>query len=522
MSLILFYGLYVWHRLFLSSHKFYYMDVMQNGEVKKILNGDTLRLYPKDRIKILSISTNVPFNLHVRLFCPQLDIMSLVYEEKLIFSLLPNRDMFKVYKPEIWIKFKNQNIGHITWIIKPSFEDWINKFKSIEDLNKKRDFLNKGFSIFPEKQNELLNIRIDFAQECEKKGMLKEAISEYLKVLDFSEKLDKETLISIYEVLGSLCAEIKRYKDAITYYRMAIDVGDKNPEVYYNIYELYTNIGDEKRASYYFAKLLELKPNDLESRIEFAKTLLKKGALKEAERYIEEALSIDPDSVEALVLKAELLEKKGNKNALIDVYKKILAIEPENETVLYNLAVLEYESQQMDSALAHIKAYIKKRPNDKDAHELLFQIYRAQKLDEMAYKEAEILVKLSPRLVYPYYFIFSYLWPKGRCDKILPYMIKGIRYNPKDITLRKYIVLCYLYQGKDALAIKHIRYILKIKPNDISTLLQLAKLMEKRGDYSEALKLYKQVIELSPDNEDAQNAYLRLRFKVMEQKEGGQ
>ena len=186
------------------------MNIMQNGEVKKILNGDTLRLYPKDRIKILSISTNVPFNLHVRLFCPQLDIMSLVYEEKLIFSLLPNRDMFKVYKPEIWIKFKNQNIGHITWIIKPSFEDWINKFKSIEDLNKKRDFLNKGFSIFPEKQNQLLNIRIDFAQECEKKGMLKEAINEYLRVLDFSEKLDKETLISIYEVLGSLCAEIKR------------------------------------------------------------------------------------------------------------------------------------------------------------------------------------------------------------------------------------------------------------------------------------------------------------------------
>ncbi len=520
ISLVFLYALYLWHRLFISPHKFYYMSIMQNGEIKKILDGDTLRLYPKDRVKILHISTNIPFNLHVRLFCKELDIMSLVYEEKMIFSLLPNKDMFNLYKPDIWVKFKNQDIGHVTWIIKPSFEDWVNKLKNIKELDKKRAFLKKGFSLFPEKQNELIDLSLSLAQEYTKKGMPKKAIKEYLKILHFSENLNKETLISIYETLGYLCTEIKRYKDAITYYQMAIDMGDKNPEIYYNMYELYSKLGDEARASYYFSKLLQLKPKDLESRIEFAKTLFKKGALKEAEKYVEEALSINPNSLEALVLKAKILEKKGNKNALVDIYKRILLIEPGNEIALYNLAVLEYESQKIDDALIHIKTYIEKKPEDKDAHELLFQIYRAKKMDEMAYKEAKILIKLNPRLTYPYYFLFSYLWPKGKCREILSYMIKGIRYNPKDVTLRKYIVLCYLYQGKDALAIKHIRYILKLKPNDVGTLLQLARLMEKRGDYSEALELYKRVIKLSPENEEAQNAYLRLRFKMMEQKQG--
>ncbi len=495
------------------------MTIVQNGELKKILDGETLRIYPTDKIKIMDISTNVPFNLYVRLFCPNLDVMSLLYEQKPILSLLPNKDMFNRYRSDIWIKFKNQDIGHITWIIKPSFDDWLSRLKNIKELNQKSSFLDKGFSLFPEKQQQLLDLRLSLAEEYKKSGMIKKAINEYLKILRFSENLNKETLISVYKTLGYLCSEAKRYKEAITYYRMAIDMGDKNPEVYYNIYELYNQIGDKERASYYFAKLLELKPKDLESRIEFAKTLIKNGNLKEAEKYIEEALSINPYSIEALVLKAKILEKRADRAALIDIYKKILSIDPKNEIALYNLAVVEYESQKIDDALNHIKAYIAKRPDDKDAHELLFQIYRAKKADKMAYKEAKILIKLNPRLTYPYYFLFTYLWPKGKCGEILSYLIKGIRYNPTDITLRKYIVLCYLYQGKDALAIKHIRYILKLRPNDIATLFQLARLLEKRGDYSEALNLYKRVIKIAPDNEEAQDGYLRLKVKVIEQKE---
>lgn len=188
--------------------------------------------------------------------------------------------------------------------------------------------------------------------------------------------------------------------------------------------------------------------------------------------------------------------------------------------MIYNLALLEYELNDMDKALAHIKDYIKQKPKDKDAHELLFQIYRAKKRDKMAYEEAKWLISINPRLVYPYYFIFGYLWPKGKCDKIIRIMNKGIRYNPRDVTLRKYIVLCYLYKGKDALAIRQIRYILKLRPNDIATLLQLARLMEKRGNYSEAVRMYKRVIKISPDNEEAQNGYLRLRLKGIKEKEG--
>lgn len=515
-----FYALWLWNRIYLSPHRFYFITLLQNGEIKKLLNGEKINLCPTDKLRFLKISTSIPFNIHVRLFCKDVDIEAFLYEEKSLLSFLPRTDIFRLYKLPVHIKFKNQDIGLITLIVKPTFEQWLTRFNTLKDLDKKRDFLNKGFFLFPEHEDELIEIRLQLAQEYEKKGMLKKAINEYLWLLGKSEKLEKDTLISLYEILAHLFTEIKRYKDAIRYYELAIKSGDKNPQVFYNIHELYNRIGDKKRASYYLAKLLELKPKDLNFRIELAKTLIEEGQIDKAEIHIEKALSINPDSIDALFLKAKILDKRGNKKELVEVYREILKIQPENETVLFNLAVLEYELQDIDSALVYITRYIKKRPNDKDAHELLFQIYRAKKMDSLAYKEAKILTELSPRSTYPYYFIFTYLWPKGRCKEILPYMIKGIRYNPKNITLRKYIVLCYLYQGKDALAIKQIRYILNLRPDDVSTLLQLAKLMEKRGDYKEALKIYKQIIKVDPENEEAQSGYLRLRFKVMEQKEG--
>ncbi len=520
MTAVAFYLLWIWNRIFIQPHhRFDFLSLSINGEIRKVLNGETILFHPMDRVKIVNISTDVPFNLYVRLFSKGVDITALRYEEKIILSLFSERDTYKRYRFRITVRFKNQDLGYVDCVVKPLFEDWLKKFDSIEDLDKKMDFLDKGFSLFPDQREGLINMKLDLAHAFQEKGIFKKAIKLYLELLEYPEQMEKDRLVSIYETLGYLYSEIKRYKDSIRYYELAIDMGDKDPEVYYNIHELYNIIGDKNRASYYLSKLLELKPEDVETRIELAKTLLEKGDIDRADKYISEALAIKPDYLEALVLKARILDKKGDKNRLIGIYEKILGLEPKNSTIIYNLAILEYELNNMNKSLAYLKDYIKENPKDKDAHELLFQIYRAKKMDDMAYKEAETLISINPRLTYPYYFIFSYLWPKGRCDEIIPLINKGIRYNPRDVSLRKYMVLCYLYKGKDALAIRQIRYILKLRPKDIATLLQLARLMEKRGDYSEALRIYKRIIKISPDNEEAQNGYLRLRLKGMEEKE---
>jgi len=72
-------------------------------------------------------------------------------------------------------------------------------------------------------------------------------------------------------------------------------------------------------------------------------------------------------------------------------------------------------------------------------------------------------------------------------------MSKGVEANPKDFQLRQYLILTYLKLKKNDLAIKEIKNTLKLRPNDISLLHQLAKISEGTGNLDQALQAYKKI-----------------------------
>ena len=55
--------------------------------------------------------------------------------------------------------------------------------------------------------------------------------------------------------------------------------------------------------------------------------------------------------------------------------------------------------------------------------------------------------------------------------------------------------------------------ILSLKPKDVNLLLQLARISEKNNDIKRAIDAYAKVLEMAPNNEEASDAYLRLRLK---------
>jgi tetratricopeptide (TPR) repeat protein len=131
----------------------------------------------------------------------------------------------------------------------------------------------------------------------------------------------------------------------------------------------------------------------------------------------------------------------------------------------------------------------------------------------MAFKEAQILVKLSPKKINLYHFMFDYLKSQDDYEEIIRVMEKGIRVNPKQTDLREYLLLAYLKTGKERLAVKQMGELLKTRPKDIDLLLHMARLLEKHENYAGALEAYKKIIDISSDHEEAEEAYLRLRLK---------
>ena len=318
----------------------------------------------------------------------------------------------------------------------------------------------------------------------------------------------------LYHKLGYLWAKLKKYKKAISFYKKASDLDPKDKNLFYNLSYLYETIGRKKKARLYLEKALALSPGDLDGRMKLAQDLIDGKEWKKAETVLNGIIKKKPRFLEALLLLAHVLDKQGKKKSLMNVYATILAIDPKNKTVQYNLGVLEYESGSLKKALPRLEGYEKAHPRDRETHSILLDIYKRLKMEDKAYRQALALIRLGVKDLDLYLYVADHLSAKGAYTTLIPIAEKGMKIHPD--TLGDYLVVAYLKTGEEKKAKAEMERILKMRPRDVNLLMDVAKLREKYGALRGALQAYKMVVDLAPDNEDAQEAYLRLRLKVME------
>jgi len=566
-------GWWFWRGLYVIPPRLNFILLTVNKEPQKILSGEILAFHPKDRVKIVEISTNVPFNFFIRLVARGLDVNALRYGEMSISELLPEKKILDHYKFQIWVKYRNQDLGYVEWKVKPYAEDWLGKAERTIDPEKRLAVLESASRLLPGDSEirrrlldeyksqklwkkvvrmledmagkeldedillELLDVytamqskdgtisvlerlvnlnpddlekRIELAETLEKSGELKAAVKEYEALLGRMEEEDK---LPVYKRLGYLCAKTGPLEKAISYYLNALEMDKRDVNIYYNLSYLYERINRKDKADFYLDKAIELKSEDTESRLKLARSMIEKGKFEKAEKYVKQILKKNANSLEALLLMAQIMERQEEKEALRGIYEKILSQDPKNDIVKYNLGALEYGAGDLDASLRHFESYVKTHPKDASAHGILFDIYKKQEKDDMAFNQARALIKLRPRNVEPYHYIFDYLSSRGRYNRIVHFMDMGLEANPDQTDFRAYLVLAYVKTGKDKLAIKQIQEILKVRPKDVKLLMHLARLREKNGDLEGAMGAYKLIIDISPGHEDAEEAYLRLRLR---------
>ncbi len=566
----LYYGLYMVRPQLKS------LLVLVNSEARQLIPGDKIALHPKDRVRILKISTNIPFNLSVRVVSSGFDVEALKYQEEALFRLLPHQDMFQSYHFVVKVKYRNRDLGRFIMDIKPYVDDWLDKVNRTIDKKQRLEVLQNACAMFPDDERlkkrlqeeyraqgkwkdvaamiektskgtrdkaTLLSLletyraasntkgmisvlerlvsldprdvelRLQLAEAFEKQGKLKSAANQYEAALNGIPGKEK---LPICNKLGYLWAKVGQYRKAITFYEKASTLDPKDSNLYYNLAYLYEKVGEKKKAHLYLEKALALNPRDVEGRMKLAQELMEGKEWKKAEAILDQIVKKDPKSLQALQLLAQVLDKTGKKKALIDVYEKILTVSPGNQTVLFNVGVLEYEAGHLKKALSRLEKYEKKHPKDVETRSILFDIYRKLKMVDKAYEEAVTLVEMGTKDLDTYFYAADYLSNKGAYKKLIPILQKGLKIDPDADDLRDYLVVCYVKTGAEKSAMAEMERILKNRPNDVSLLLDLARLKEKYADYAGALQAYKKVVNLAPNNEEAQNAYLRLRLKVME------
>ncbi|MFH1124397.1 MAG: tetratricopeptide repeat protein [Pseudomonadota bacterium] len=570
---------WVWPGLYNVSPQFHYLLIEKNDQPLKLLNGESLHLHPKDRVRVLKISTNISFNVGVRMVTTGFDVNALRYEKLPVATLLPNRESFAQYRFRVEIKHHNHNMGYVDMVVEPYVEDWLDKVNRTIDPARRISILKEAGDFAPKdarirdrlieeyksqkqwsqvarmledlaKENPDKRILLDLLETYEAMPLtegvisvlrrlirqdprdvesrlrlatlleeaknLSGAIKEYEELL---QHVPKEERLPVYKTLGYLLSETAQVQRAIEMYLKAVEMDKKDVNLYYNLSSLYEKAGDKEKADQFLSSAVKLRPDDTESRLALAEGLFKKGNLQGAENDLSEVLRKKPDSIKALLLMINVLEKQGNKKKLKEAYERVHTLDPKNETVAYNLGVLEYEAGNLAKSAPYFERYSKSHPEDVDIHKLLFDIYKREKRDEIAFREAKTLIRLNPKEINPYYYVFEYSNKRGDFGEMTEIVQNGLKHHPNNTDLRQYLVFAYMKTGREDLAIEQLKEISKAKPEDGEVLFQLAKLQEKQGNVQEALDAYERIRQISPGRKEAGQAYLDLLLQVAKVRE---
>jgi tetratricopeptide (TPR) repeat protein len=113
----------------------------------------------------------------------------------------------------------------------------------------------------------------------------------------------------------------------------------------------------------------------------------------------------------------------------------------------------------------------------------------------------------------------------GKEELALREMESALKKRSNDLSLMLQMARLYEKMGNVKSSIEIYRQILALssenqeaRKNLIRLLLELADKNESQGNYEDAMECYKMVLDISPDNETAQEGYLRVRLKTIPQR----
>ena len=90
-------GWWLWRGLYPPAPRLNAILLRINHEPRQILPGEPINFHSSDTVRILEISTNILWNLNVRLVSEGFDVNALRHEDVRLSSLLPEQNIFDHY-----------------------------------------------------------------------------------------------------------------------------------------------------------------------------------------------------------------------------------------------------------------------------------------------------------------------------------------------------------------------------------------------------------------------------------------
>ncbi len=288
-------------------------------------------------------------------------------------------------------------------------------------------------------------------------------------------------------------ADMKRYEEAVDYYKKAIELDDR-AQTFYNLANTYSALGRKKEAEKAFRTSIAKDPNYSEAHNNLARILAEEGRYQEALDEATIAVQLNPFNAKAFNNLGgcynQLKQYEQAKQALI----RALQISPGYTSALFNLGTSYYKLGEYDKAIEMMSHVLRYEPNNKAARQYLQSMERQrglQKSPKGSIQHNQVEQETSqpvPTQTQPSPALTV------QTDKFAG------RYDAQQSIQQGD---AFMNAGRIPQALKMYRIAVTTEPDNPTTYVKLAECYVRLGSFELAHKTILKALELEPDNKQA-------------------
>ena len=386
--------------------------------------------------------------------------------------------------------------------LRPEWEDWIDNFignlhytfkeyKIAGTYYRKAFELNGNYSIY--KQN-LADAMQGEADQLVKSSHFHEAEELYKSAVTIEDSASR------WNTLGIFYYDLKRWEDAITNYKKAINLDNSNPVFYENLglaFEKMNNDAEAEKAYKEAAKFDKETGNYFNRLGVFYYN--HKDYLQSVQYYVK-ALDLKPDEPVYLENICLSYEQMGMQDKAEPYYLKILEKQPADDKISNMLGILYYKNKEYDKALTYYNKAIEINNKNPIYHENVGILYRDINKIREAIAAFEKALELNPKSDVTWNDTGVLYFNLEEYDKALEHYNKAIKLKSKVPLYYENIALAYERKKMFDEAVDNYKKSLQINRKNARVLNTVGLIYYNLQEYESAVEYYKKAIEVEGDN----------------------
>jgi len=343
------------------------------------------------------------------------------------------------------------------------------------------------------------------------------------------------------------------YRAAAIQFSHATRIDPEYAEAHLQLAETYLKMQQPDRAYAELVSVVQLRPNDYQTRIRMAGMLITARRFADAQDQAKLLLRERPDDPAVHSMDSSLLAAQGDIQGAIGEMQKSIKLAPGKWEPYLALGLLQLKADEPDAAESSLEKVIALDPNAMQPHLLLGNLYLSRGRFREAEQEDQDAMRVAPGSMEPREALARCFLAEGQPNAAEDILLQAVRDLPQDpqsllalsnyyfsvgnpdkavdeynllyqqhsndLQIRKKFIQLLIQTNRLDQARPLIDEILKAAPHDSDALLDRAEIQTSNGDLSEAIPALQAIIRGAPDNSEAHYA-LGVAFKKQGNAEG--